>query len=424
MCTARSRVARIAARVGELLEQVGIPRVAGESVPAPVVGRPAATRADRARAGVRTEAADRRRADHRARRDGAGPGARPARVAAARPRAGDAVHHPRPVGAHPRLSTAGGHVRRSHRRDRASSVDVFREPAAPVQPGARRCVPHDRRSSVAAPAERSGGRPARSVGVAHRLPVPPALRGGGRRLPHHRRAPAAGRVGIVGGLGGVRARGGRDERRPRRPADHDTTDTLVSVRGAHVRFGGGRGGGTGAVRAVDGVDLEVARGEVLALVGESGCGKTTLIRSMIGLEPLAEGSITVDGHEVTRNARRLRALRRQAQMIFQDPTGRAQPAPHDLRGGGRRTADPSHQRRRDRTRRRCARQRGPPPAGAIPASLPARALRRAAPTGVDRRGDGARPGGAARRRAGRQPRRVHPRRDPGADAFLRRRRTG
>ena len=105
----------------------------------------------------------------------------------------------------------------------------------------------------------------------------------------------------------------------------DTTDTLVSVRGAHVRFGAVRGAGAGAVRAVDGVDLEVARGEVLALVGESGCGKTTLIRSMIGLEPLAEGSITVDGHEVTRNARQLRSLRRRAQMIFQDPTGALNP---------------------------------------------------------------------------------------------------
>ena len=104
-----------------------------------------------------------------------------------------------------------------------------------------------------------------------------------------------------------------------------TTDTLVSVRGAHVRFGAGRGAGAGAVRAVDGVDLEVARGEVLALVGESGCGKTTLIRSMIGLEPLAEGSIAVDGLEVTRNARELRALRRRAQMIFQDPTGALNP---------------------------------------------------------------------------------------------------
>ena len=99
------------------------------------------------------------------------------------------------------------------------------------------------------------------------------------------------------------------------------SETLVWVRGAHVRFGTG----SSPVRAVDGVDLDLGRGEVLALVGESGCGKTTLIRSMIGLEPLSAGSIVVDGHEVTRNARELRALRRTAQMIFQDPTGALNP---------------------------------------------------------------------------------------------------
>ncbi len=99
------------------------------------------------------------------------------------------------------------------------------------------------------------------------------------------------------------------------------SETLVTVRGAHVRFGAA----SSPVRAVDGVDLDLGRGEVLALVGESGCGKTTLIRSMIGLEPLASGSIIVDGHEVTRRARDLRTLRRTAQMIFQDPTGALNP---------------------------------------------------------------------------------------------------
>ena len=86
-----------------------------------------------------------------------------------------------------------------------------------------------------------------------------------------------------------------------------------------VQFGGGR------VHAVDTVSLEVGRGEVVALVGESGCGKTTLIRSIIGLEPLTSGTITVDGEKVTGNARGLRALRRKVQMIFQDPTGALNP---------------------------------------------------------------------------------------------------
>lgn len=94
---------------------------------------------------------------------------------------------------------------------------------------------------------------------------------------------------------------------------------LLSLTNVQVQFGGGR------VHAVDTVSLEVGRGEVVALVGESGCGKTTLIRAIIGLEPLTSGTITVDGEKVTGNARGLRALRRKVQMIFQDPTGALNP---------------------------------------------------------------------------------------------------
>lgn len=93
------------------------------------------------------------------------------------------------------------------------------------------------------------------------------------------------------------------------------TDPVLSIRGVHVRYRD--------VRAVDGVDLDVAPGEVLALVGESGCGKTSLIRSVIGLEPLAEGTVTVAGEHVTK--RSLKRVRRLAQMIFQDPTGALNP---------------------------------------------------------------------------------------------------
>ncbi|MFM2078562.1 MAG: hypothetical protein RJA49_2452, partial [Actinomycetota bacterium] len=83
-------------------------------------------------------------------------------------------------------------------------------------------------------------------------------------------------------------------------SDAPAPDGLLSLHNVQVQFGGGR------VRAVDTVSLEVGRGEVLALVGESGCGKTTLIRSIIGLEPLAAGTITMDGVKVTQNARGLR----------------------------------------------------------------------------------------------------------------------
>ncbi len=76
----------------------------------------------------------------------------------------------------------------------------------------------------------------------------------------------------------------------------------------------------GAVRAVDGVSLEVRRGETLGLVGESGCGKSTFARAVIRLVDATEGSIHFDGTDVTRlTGDPLRRMRRRMQMIFQDP---------------------------------------------------------------------------------------------------------
>ncbi|MCC6403828.1 MAG: ABC transporter ATP-binding protein [Fimbriimonadaceae bacterium] len=88
--------------------------------------------------------------------------------------------------------------------------------------------------------------------------------------------------------------------------------SLVEVRDAVVEFSTQRG----AVRALDGVSLDLGEKETLAIVGESGCGKTTLARAILGLQPLAEGSIRVCGREVTG----LRAGQaEEVGMVWQDP---------------------------------------------------------------------------------------------------------
>ena len=76
----------------------------------------------------------------------------------------------------------------------------------------------------------------------------------------------------------------------------------------------------GHVRAVDGISFSLQRGEILGLVGESGCGKTTLCRTIMQLQPATEGRITLEGKELTAlDANEVRLERLNFQMIFQDP---------------------------------------------------------------------------------------------------------
>jgi oligopeptide/dipeptide ABC transporter ATP-binding protein len=98
--------------------------------------------------------------------------------------------------------------------------------------------------------------------------------------------------------------------------------TLVEVDGLvkHYRSHGFLQAARPPVRAVDGVSFSIAKGETLALVGESGCGKTTVGRTLLRLQEPTAGHVTFEGTDVfSLGARELRAMRRRAQIVFQDP---------------------------------------------------------------------------------------------------------
>ncbi|MGW0809153.1 ABC transporter ATP-binding protein [Nonomuraea sp. NPDC002799] len=96
---------------------------------------------------------------------------------------------------------------------------------------------------------------------------------------------------------------------------------LLEARDLHVEFSArGR-----RAKAVDGVNLAIGQGEIVALVGESGCGKTTLARTLLGLERPTSGEVRYDGAALDYSSKALKAYRRQVQLVLQDPTGSLNP---------------------------------------------------------------------------------------------------
>ncbi|WP_425606522.1 ABC transporter ATP-binding protein [Halomontanus rarus] len=97
-------------------------------------------------------------------------------------------------------------------------------------------------------------------------------------------------------------------------------ETLVEVRGLKTYYGGSGPFSGQPVKAVDGVDFQIHRGETLGLVGESGSGKTTLGRTLLQLEHATEGQVLYDETDITELSKdEITEWRRNAQMVFQDP---------------------------------------------------------------------------------------------------------
>jgi peptide/nickel transport system ATP-binding protein len=113
------------------------------------------------------------------------------------------------------------------------------------------------------------------------------------------------------------------------PRVENAAAALVDIRQLQVHFPIRKGvlrRTVGYVKAVDGVDLSIKKGSTVALVGESGCGKTTVGKALLQLLDVAEGEVNFDGHDLmSLTGEALRKLRREFQIIFQDPASSMNP---------------------------------------------------------------------------------------------------
>lgn len=103
-------------------------------------------------------------------------------------------------------------------------------------------------------------------------------------------------------------------------------DLILDVKGLHTTFQVKRGSKTYALKAVEDVSFEIRKGEILGFVGETGCGKTTVGRSIMGLNRSDSGSVVYNGQDILKLGRRqMRSVLLNIRMVFQDPYGSLNP---------------------------------------------------------------------------------------------------
>ena len=391
-------------------------RVTRDALPARVLGRDAAARGDRDGARVRAEGAAGRRADDRARRDGAGADPRAARRALRRARARARARDPRPARGRAGLQPRRRHVRRRDRRAGARSSTLYHDPRHPYTRLLFAATPdlHGRDAT----SSRSPGTPPRLDREIDGCPFRPRC---------DRAFDPCANVEAPEAGAHARARGRVPPQRPGRRRRHERdTASPSAARGrgprhplpgpARHRRHAGRPAASEHVHAVEGVSFSLAAGEMLALVGESGCGKTTTAQTVMRLIEPTRGAIRFRGGDITAlSGASCGALRRRIQIIYQDPYESLDPRfrvrqtveePLLVHGVG--AKDEREQRVPRGTRRGPASRRPSSSSSAYPHELSGGQRQRVAIAAAPR----ARARAPGRRRAGLDARRLGPRRHP------------